>query len=114
MEEIRTMDYQRFVEILDEYTFEFGFFDELLIAQEIAIMVQENPNRLGKTDGLKTEVICIVYEQPSKWATNHTIDGYVVIGKDLDRQQADEMVRFNEAQAYRRKHPDWEKKRGLE
>ena len=93
MNEIRTMDYERFSETLkDKYTLEFGFFDDLLIAEEIAIMIQENPNRLGKPDGLKTEVIHIVYEQPINWATTHTIDGYAIIGIDLDRQQVDEML----------------------
>ena len=79
MEEMRTMDYKRYVEFLDEHMIEVGMYENIEIAIEQATIVQENPNRMGKKDGLKTEVICIVKEQPSKWSSTYLIDGYVVV-----------------------------------
>tara|TARA_Y100000591_G_C21803127_1_gene683277 strand:+ start:1109 stop:1447 length:339 start_codon:yes stop_codon:yes gene_type:complete len=83
MNEIKTMDYQKFNDYWTKLSkpIDLGFFDKLLIAEEIAIMFQENPNRHGYTDNdVKTEVIRIVSEHPSKWSSTHSIDGYVVVG----------------------------------
>ena len=83
MNEMKTMDYQRFNDYRTKLSkpIDLGFFDKLLIAEEIAIMFQENPNRHGYIDkDMKTEVIRIISEHPSKWSSTHSIDGYVVVG----------------------------------
>jgi hypothetical protein len=60
MNEMKTMDYQRFNDYWTKLSkpIDLGFFDKELIAEEIAIMFQENPNRHGYTDkDVKTEVM---------------------------------------------------------
>ena len=47
MNEMKPMDYQRFNDYWTKLSkpIDLGFFDKQLIAEEIAIMFQENPNR---------------------------------------------------------------------
>lgn len=79
MENIRTMNYQMYADWIQPDSFEVSKYDDLDMAVEQAIMIEENPSKYGIKRKVKTEIIRIVDEVPSKWSTNLSVDGYVVV-----------------------------------
>jgi|ETN07SMinimDraft_1059922.scaffolds.fasta_scaffold105216_2 hypothetical protein len=86
VEDIQTMDYQRYSEYLsDNPGFkEIGLYNELDIAVEMAVQIDEVPGKFAYPENTETEIIRMVTEEPSKWSSTHTIDGYVVVVHNKD------------------------------
>tara|TARA_Y100001970_G_scaffold175888_1_gene214453 strand:+ start:1462 stop:1713 length:252 start_codon:yes stop_codon:yes gene_type:complete len=80
MNEIQTMDFQRYSEYIDgKSVLEIGKFDDYDIAIEIAYHIEEVPAKFGLDKTAKSEIIRFVIEEPSKWSTTLSIDGFIVL-----------------------------------
>lgn len=79
MENIKTMNYQMYADYGDSDSFEVSEYNDLETAIEQAMMIEENPFEYGIKKEVKTEIIRIVGEVPSKWSTDSVIDGYIVL-----------------------------------
>ena len=79
MKNIKTMNYQMYADWGDSDTFEVSKYDDLETALEQSMMIEENPFEYGIKKEVKTEIVRIVDEVPSKWSTDLVIDGYVVV-----------------------------------
>ena len=79
MENIKTMNYQMYADYGDSDSFEVSEYNDLETAIEQAMMIEENPFEYGIKKEVKTEIIRIVDEVPSKWSTDLVIDGYIVL-----------------------------------
>ena len=83
IDEMKTMDYQRYSEYLDEnpkYQ-EIGKYDSLDIAVEKSIMIAEVPEKFGLPSDTTTAVIKMVTEQYGMWSNEMVDDGYVVVAE---------------------------------
>ena len=82
MEEYKVMDYQKYTEYLEtDGTHEIGKYDELTDAVEIATQFEENPSKWGLPDGITSEIIQLVTEDPLSHLGGNNIvpDGWIVV-----------------------------------
>ena len=81
MDEVRTMDFQKYKEYLEENPnhHEIGKYDDFEVAVEKSIEVSEIPEKLGLPSDSTTKVIKMVTEQYGLWGNEMVDDGYVVV-----------------------------------
>jgi hypothetical protein len=82
MNDIRTQDYQKFDEYLDDnYMLELGLYPELEIAKEQATIYEENPSKFGFVDLDKAEIIELVgSDKINDYGSRDFVnDGYIIV-----------------------------------
>jgi hypothetical protein len=99
MEEYKVMDYQKYSEFVErDGTHEIGKYDELTDAVEIATQFEENPSKWGLPDGITSEIIQLVTEDPLSHIGGKNIvpDGWIVVintPKDPELEELEEVIK---------------------
>ena len=104
MEEYKVMDYQKYSEFVERNgTHEIGKYDELTDAVEIATQFEENPSKWGLPDGITSEIIQLVTEDPLSHLGGNNIvpDGWIVVintpkDHELDKQAVNKNMSLSE------------------
>ena len=88
MEKYKVINHQKYEEYLSDNIKELGRYDQLDDAVEVATQIEENPNKWGLPNGVKSEIIQLISTRKS--------EGWVVvlhIPKDPEIEELEEVIK---------------------